>query len=675
MKKWRDSNNFFFLITNKQRNPLKNCLFPTPMKKSPFRKKLSHLFRSLLEIFDMFAVKPSDVLTFKKEFYYSNWFTKTITALIAISAISYLIIQIIDVVGLQNPSINFYETFTSDSTTDSINFGQEGFFVAFALQNSQSNNYSNPGLYFPRLEAINPTLTTTIPLILCDKVTDSKFSGFKRGLPDPSLFYCLGNYSDLMLNGVRDKNFFLNYRLILRPGNNFTEAEANTFIDASTFVMKYTTTQIDLEDIYNPLKETVGDYFHPLDSDSMIDIYFGFTPIYFQNLKSSLLDIHVPTYSKPKLGIVNGYEKFSSKSRQNKSLTTDFFSLNLRMAQVEKQYTRAYLGILVAFSNVGGLFHFVAILSNVFVLNFLRNALIQRVSNEVLDYREYIEMLDQQGKKKKLSGIQTKTKIKLSLWESMKQCLPCFLDSKRKKILEVRKEILKSARKEMKSKYDIANILSRINESEKIQYVLTSEQYRKFTEISKPKICLVRPDSREFKDERQKKFFKSFYIQNDRIIDQIIDANKPAKIVKPLSVSSIHGTMIMENSEKSEKSKFANILKRVSKKDSKDQFNFELGLCKPPEIEFVKKKEAQIEGFDDYVKENSKEEEKTNNNSFFPQKNSSFSLENVREENSGVDEWESRRSIVDQVLKPKKKINYLTVDPESLHERNELTPK
>ena len=643
------------------------------MKKSPFRKKLSHLFRSLLEIFDMFAVKPSDVLTFKKEFKYSNWFTKTITALLAFSAISYLIIQIIDVVGLQNPSINFYETFTSDSTTDSINFGKEGFFVAFALQNSQSNNYSNPGLYFPRLEAINPTLTTSIPLILCDKVTDSKFAGFKRGLPDPSLFYCLGNYSDLMLNGVRDKNFFMNYRLILSPGSNFTEEEANNFIDASTFVMKYTTTQIDLEDIYNPLKETMGDYFHPLDSDSIIDIYFGFTPIYFQNLKSSLLDIHVPTYSKPKLGIVNGYEKYSSKSRQNKGLTSDFFSLNLRMAQVEKQYTRAYLGILVAFSNVGGLFHFVAILSNVFVLNFLRNALIQRVSNEVLDYREYIEMLDQQGKKKKLStGIQTKTKIKLSLWESMKQCLPCFLDSKRKKILEVRKEILKSARKEMKSKYDIANILSRINESEKIQYVLTSEQYRKFNEISKPKICLVRPDSREFKDERQKKFFKSFYIQNDRIIDQIIDANQPVKIIKPLSVSSIHGTILMENSEKS---KFANILKRGSKKNSKDQFNMELGLRKPPEMDFVEKHEMLVGGFDDFVKENIKEEEKTNNNTLFPQKNSSFSLENVREENVAVDECESRRSIVDQAVKKKKKINYLTVDPESFHVRNELTPK
>ena len=343
------------------------------------------------------------------------------------------------------------------------------------------------------------------------------------------------------------------------------------------------------------------------------------------------------------------------------------------MAQVEKQYTRAYLGILVAFSNVGGLFHFVAILSNVFVLNFLRNALIQRVSNEVLDYREYIEMLDQQGKKKKLSsGMPTKTKIKLSIWESMKQCLPCFLDSKRKRILEVRKEILKSARKEMKSKYDIANILSRINESEKIQYVLTSEQYRKFTEISKPKICLVRPDSREFKDERQKKFFKSFYIQNDRIIDQIIDANKPTKIIKPLSVSSIHGTILMENSEKS---KFANILKRVSKKDSKDQFNMELGLCKPPEMDFVKKQEMQIEGFDDYVKENSKEEEKMNNNSLFPQKNSSFSLENVREENIGVDECESRRSIINQISTKKKKINYLTVDPESLHERTVSTPK
>ena len=127
--------------------------------------------------------------------------------------------------------------------------------------------------------------------------------------------------------------------------------------------------------------------------------------------------------------------------------------------------------------------------------------------------------------------------------------------------------------------------------------------------------------------------------------------------------------------ENSEKSKFANILKRGSKKNSKDQFNMELGLRKPPEMDFVEKHEMLVGGFDDFVKENIKEEEKTNNNTLFPQKNSSFSLENVREENVAVDECESRRSIVDQAVKKKKKINYLTVDPESFHVRNELTPK
>ena len=165
--------------------------------KSPFKKKLSHLFRRLLEVFDMFAVKPSDVLTFKKEFYYSNWFTKTITLVIALLAVIYLILQIVNVVQLKNPNINYYETYTVDP--NAINFGDQGFFIAFGLQNTLNNEYVDPKSYMLSFEALNKTSHfREISLISCDLVNNKNFSSFKKSLQEPSMFYCLENYKDLL---------------------------------------------------------------------------------------------------------------------------------------------------------------------------------------------------------------------------------------------------------------------------------------------------------------------------------------------------------------------------------------------------------------------------------------------------------------------------------------------
>jgi len=367
------------------------------MISSSFKKKITKIFRRLLEVFDMFAVKPSDVLTFKKEFYYSNWFTKTITVVTAISAFIYLIYQIIMVAQLTDGKINFYETSTINP--EPLNFGVEGFFIAFGMQNSKSNEYAITELYEARLDAINKTtsvISNNLSLVPCSQVSNNLSNDFKNALQNNlSLFYCLENYNDLALEGTWDSNVFMSYQLTLRPAQNLSYDDANNFIDEFNFVMKYTTTQLDLDDSNSPVKKIVGDYFYPTDSSSFINIYFGFEPIIFNNNRSSLFDFYVKEYQMK--GIVNVWEKYSAKSRPNTTLNDDFFTINLRFAQLEKQYSRTYTSLTTAFSNIGGLFNFITIIFNIFLLNCLRDALIQRISNEVLDYDEYIKMVDKDG--------------------------------------------------------------------------------------------------------------------------------------------------------------------------------------------------------------------------------------------------------------------------------------
>jgi len=645
------------------------------------------IFRRLLEIFDMFAVKPSDILTFKDEFYYSTYLTKTITLVFAVLAVVYSIIQILDVVGLDNPKINFYETYTVD--TDPLNFGDEGFFIAFSMQNATSNEYFNPEMYEPRLEALNKTTSyKNITLVNCYNESQNISDNFKNILSDSlSFFYCLQNYNDLVLEGTWDSKIFLNYQLTIRPNQTLTYDAANKFIEESVFIMKYTTTQLNLDDANDPLTMIPGDYFLPTDSNSLINIFFGIAPVFFQNQRSSDVDLQVPIYTKK--GIVNAWEKYSAKSRQTNS-TDDFFSINLRMAQIEKQYIRTYAGFSAAFSNIGGMFNFVSILFNLCLLNFLRNALIQRISNEVFDYHEYIDMFDKDESPNSNKMGESKRKIKWSFIEDIKNCLPCFFDKKRRSIFKVRKEIIESARTQMKKHYDIANLMNRINECQKIQYVLSSEQFKKFNEISKPKLCLKRSDSKEFKDERQQKFYNYYnthYIQNKGIPSEMIKLGPIQKIVKPKSFSNSR-TIRTDSSyvEMSKLSKFAQsslTQKEFIKEnyDRKQIFQKNLNKNQPHEIlgifsEEKKNEKKNIERFEERKSltdpgyEDMLEEKHLNfeHNANRP-KLTFLTLENIAEETIHKYADESNRSAMGMV-QAKKKINDFTVEPVSFYDQN-----
>ena len=445
-----------------------------------------------MESLDLFAVKPADIYTFKKSFFYSTIYTKILTIIVAMSTIGYFSFRINGIIYHENPNLSFYETYSKDPSL--INFGEENFFLAFGLEN-QNNSlvYADPSIFQMKMNINNKTKEfDQIEFENCDSLyktgnVSTKFNKFLQELKTPESFYCLKDYSKFKLKGTYDSRDFFNIDLTIQPCNKTdatiickSDDDLNNFYTNSMFVMKYSTTSLEPFDYDNPLKEQVADYFQPLIPTKLTEIYLNFAPLLLSNKFTSIL---FAEESKPQNGILLISEKYSSK----KLLTDIFFRINFRLDKLQKNISRLYLSWIEIICSVGGFLAFLKALINLLLLGYVRSALIQRISNEIFDYQKILaEMPEEKNVKNQLREQKTQHifKIKMSLWYYLKSFCTCLKQSNET-------IIIKQALKQMKQNYDIGGLLNRIIENEKIQFVLPETQYKMLKSMSKPKLNLI----------------------------------------------------------------------------------------------------------------------------------------------------------------------------------------
>ena len=473
--------------------------------------------RVFIEMFDIFAVKPADIYTFKKSFYYSNVYTKISTLIVAMLVIGYFIFLLINVISHGNPNLSFYETYTTDPKL--INFGENNYFTAFGIENLDGSIISDSTLFQIEMNIFDKTVKKeNIELENCSNI-QNKSDSFKKFLSDiktPENFFCLKDYRKFQLKGTWDSPNFYNIEVLLKPCNQTdgisqckSDDDINNFLKNANFIMKYKTSSIDPFNYDQPITERVGDYFQPLNDKEYTQMYIYFAPLLVSNKPTSNFD-QIDLESKT--GILLLTEKYSAKDRSN---TDYFFSINMRLDSIGKNFYRTYQGWTDVLANLGGFFSCLKLIFNLILVRYVRAALMQRVSNEIFDYQQIIEQIQIEGNLDKSplekEKTQTKFKIKMSFWQYIKSFMMCCMCYKKRKAPN-EAVIIKQALRQMKKDYDISGLLNRIIETEKVQFVLPDNEYNMLKSITKPKLRLTSKPT-EYSGER--KFFKSFYYTNE----------------------------------------------------------------------------------------------------------------------------------------------------------------
>ena len=508
--------------------------------------------RFFIEIFDIFAIRPADIYTFKKSFYYSNIYTKISTTIVGILAISYFGYLFNDTISHDKPDPNYYETYSHNP--ELINFGENDYFIAFGIEDANGNLIADQTLFQLEMFILNKSIILNqIELDNCSNIQNRSKSleMFLNKIENSSNYFCLKNYMDFKLAGSWDSQDFLNIQLSFLPCVNTTEnnenckslTEMKDFISQSSFIMKYSTYRVEPFDYENPIQEIMGDYFQPLNPDDYTKMYLYFAGLTVYNRPISLFS---PISDKVDKGIIIKNEKFSTKNREE---SDKFFSINMRLDSSEKYFYRTYKIWTDVLSSVGGFFCCLKLILNLILMRYLRIALMQRVSNEIFDYEKILEQSEKKEAPEKTLQDRDKTpmKIKISFWVYLKSIF-CFCCYKEK--LSKKEKIFKQALRQMKTDYDISNLMNRIIDAEKIQFVLSENDYKKLRKITKPKLRMNTnlTESSGNINNRDRKLNKTFYFQNDNMMNSL----RNDKIKKNLEENEkLTAEIFFEKSERS----------------------------------------------------------------------------------------------------------------------------
>ena len=133
--------------------------------------KIGKYLRIFFETFDIFAVKPADIYTFKKSFYYSNIYTKISSTIVAIMLLTYFIILFTSTISHSDPTLNYFETFTRDPKA--VNFGNNGYFLAFGIQLNNKSIILDPTLFKMEMKRFEKNDTNDNITILFEQCNNS----------------------------------------------------------------------------------------------------------------------------------------------------------------------------------------------------------------------------------------------------------------------------------------------------------------------------------------------------------------------------------------------------------------------------------------------------------------------------------------------------------------------
>ncbi len=397
--------------------------------------KILQCVRLFLESFDIFAAKPADIFTVKKSFYYSTASTKFFSLLMTFLSIFYFAYSVRDVYLHTNPDIRFYESYMIDQTP--VKFGNENNYIAFGLQNKNGTIFFDQSFFEMEMKLYNENgVLWNIELESCDGTNKTEeFKVFLNNIQAPQFFYCLKNYSSLELKGTWDSRTFIYTDLLIKPCNSTKgdkickdSSEMAKLIKGSSLVMKYGTFTFDPFDYDNPLKTIVGEYSAPMGNQEQPLININFARLHLQDKnKMSSMDSLQPdlTYRN---GILFSSERYYINRRNNDS--DPFLYMAFQLDKTEKIILRIYDTWIDVLSRVGGFLSFIKLAFNILLTRYVRAALIQRVSNDIFDYKKIFAELEA-GNPSKLQQLNS-FKLKLSFWTYIKSLCWCICFSKKK---------------------------------------------------------------------------------------------------------------------------------------------------------------------------------------------------------------------------------------------------
>ena len=405
-------------------------------------------------------------------------------------AIIYFVYSVHDIYLHTNPDIRFYETYTNEPPL--LNFGTENKFIAVGLNTLDGAMIMDPSLFEIQINLINKNqLIKSFDLEVCNRTNKAQdFQNFIDQIQNPQSFYCLKDYSALQFQGTVGSQEFKFVDLWIKPCNQNeggvlckNSSQLDEILKKSSFVLKYGTISLEPFDYETPLKQIVAEYFAPLNNLNLPEIFINFAQLHVQDKnKMSSMDIF-QAQENSRNGILFSSEKYSVKPRNS---TEPIFHLNLRLEKTQKTVLRIYETWIDVLSKVGGFVSFLNLALNLILTRFVRAALIQRLSNDVLDKKEMIKDLDPDNPLKKLDSTKA---IKMSFWTYIKTLCRCIhLSRKKRKKASHLVEIVGSTIFQMMDSLDISRILGRLYEAENAVRLLPGKQVEMVESQSKPPV-------------------------------------------------------------------------------------------------------------------------------------------------------------------------------------------
>ena len=471
---------------------------------------LKLLILSFLEAIDIFAIVPATLFTYKMKMQYSTCYTKTMTILVVIISVLGFCYFSWNFIQKENPQNALSEEYTINPSPLYMN--RENFMINFAIQNKTNNlvPFFDETVYKP--EAFlqireNENITyNSLEIGACEM----------KDLPseDPELndyfekrnyqkMYCFKNYSQVLMNGTWDSAIFKEILIKIRPCNNKTDemkCKTKEFIsqaiEGSFLVLQYTSVVLDLNNYEKPLKVFAVNDFQPLSLFITTNMY-----LYFSKMTVETDTGLIQQQLTSQYGVNLISEKFNLYLNSDDDAFINFY---LRLDRVNKKITRGYDKLQNVLSNVGGLMRFFTLLGSLILQPFLKEALLQRVSNDIFDFGEFAQ--EGRNKVKKLSSCGSPNatkKLKLTYWQYVKSKL------KKENKFNRKSEILYTSINEMKKNLDISLILNKFFDLENMRQVFERKHFKEMSYFSKPKIqthivteeVKSEPDRYQFKEK------------------------------------------------------------------------------------------------------------------------------------------------------------------------------
>ena len=480
---------------------------------------------SSFHMIDFFAMKPSERITFHKNNTYSTFIGRLTTwILIGIYIATFLNFGN-DMIYRKNPQSIFSQIVTPDP--ENLNLNEMGFFMAFGFQDlrNHSAHYINESIYTVQLikrTKVNGVISLqTIPTGRCglDNVPNRDDLKSYYGRNSINQLYCIKNDSEIepelksTWDGAYYKNLLINFYPCVNSteNGNFCQPKEviKEYLDSANFAIYFTTDAVDPNNFQKPVVSFGKQLYTPISSSTLTYIEMLFGHFNF------ITDVGF---------LFQDLETFRSAYYLNNRQVLSFSSniivqIDMKLDKIKTIYSRKYDKIQNVLASIGGIIKALMLLSQAFVLPFIRlnfrlnlansiftfktdkksNNLIKKIkkstqlpiSSPNINIQKDKSSSEKAEKTKKKRDEFTKretTQINISYF---KYFMNCFGNS----TARVSKKLLNQGLDQIDSVLDISYIMKKLVEIDLLKVLLlTEEQNNLFEFIPKPQVVLKEPN-------------------------------------------------------------------------------------------------------------------------------------------------------------------------------------